>query len=349
MIFKRHVLARRLSDLLPLVLLGALGLYSVWPWLPLPRREARPRTIAFYGFSILGEVMNTRVFPAFEADWQARTGERVQFVSAFAGSGTVANQVIMGVPSEFALLSLELDAQKIAKAGVVPDGSWRKLPHEGVVNRTPFVILTRPGNPKGVHDFADCAKPGVEIVHPDPLTSGGANWAIIAEYGAGARGQGGSPEAGREMLAGIWRNVVAQAASARAARTQFENGFGDVLITYEQEMLIDKARGKLKGEVVYPRSTILSEHTLVVVDRNVSPEERRVVDAFVEFLWSEKGQRLFVENGFRSVEERLNASNPAFGKIADPFLIKDFGGWSKAKKEIVDKVWKEHVLKELGK
>ena len=143
MIFKRHVLARRVSDLLPLAVLGALGLYSFWPWLPLPGREARPRTIAFYGFSILGEVMNTRVFPAFEADWQARTGERVQFVSAFAGSGTVANQVIMGVPAEFALLSLELDAQKIAKAGVVPDGSWRKLPHEGVVNRTPFVILTR--------------------------------------------------------------------------------------------------------------------------------------------------------------------------------------------------------------
>jgi hypothetical protein len=83
MIFKRHVLARRLSDLLPLVLLGALGVYSLWPWLPLPGREARPRTIAFYGFSILGGVMNTRVFPAFEADWQARTGERVQFVSAF--------------------------------------------------------------------------------------------------------------------------------------------------------------------------------------------------------------------------------------------------------------------------
>jgi sulfate/thiosulfate transport system substrate-binding protein len=349
LIFKRRLLLHRAAGLLPLVFLGALFLYALWPWLPVPGRSPPPRTIAFYGFSILGEVMNTHVFPAFEADWQARTGERVQFVSAFASSGTVANQVIMGVPAEFALLSLELDAQKIAKAGVVPDGSWQKLPHRGVVNRTPFVILTRGRNPKGIRDFTDCARPGVKVVHPDPLTSGGANWALLAEYGAGARGQGGSPEAGRELLTGIWRNVVAQAASARATRTQFENGFGDVLITYEQEVLIDKARGKLKGEIVYPHSTILSEHTLVIVDRNVSSEERRIVDAFVEFLWSEKGQRLFVESGFRSVEESLNAQNPAFGKIADAFLIRDFGGWAKAKKDIVEKVWKEQVLKQLGK
>jgi sulfate/thiosulfate transport system substrate-binding protein len=349
MILKRRLLLNRAADLLPIVLLSILFIYALWPWLPTPGRAARPRTIAFYGFSILGEVMNTRVFPAFEAEWEARTGERAQFVSAFASSGTVANQVTMGVPAEFALLSLESDADKIAKAGVVPDGSWRKLPYQGVVNRTPFVILTRPGNPKGIRDFADCAKPGVKIVHPDPLTSGGANWALLAEYGAGARRSGGSPEAGREMLLGIWRNVVAQAASARATRTQFENGFGDVLITYEQETLFDKARGKLKGEIVYPRSTILSEHTLVIVDRNISPEERRIVDAFAEFLWSEKGQRLFVESGFRSVNEELNAHNPVFGKIADPFLVKDFGGWPKAKKEIVEKVWKEQVLKQLGK
>jgi hypothetical protein len=153
--------------------LGALGLYSVWPWLPLPRREARPRTIAFYGFSILGEVMNMRVFPAFEADWQARTGERVQFVSAFAGSGTVANQVIMGVPAEFALLSLELDAQKIAKAGVVPDGSWRKLPHEGVVNRTPFVTDENDSDETDeTVRYSDTDKPkGSETVTAEPNSS----------------------------------------------------------------------------------------------------------------------------------------------------------------------------------
>ena len=353
---KRDVLVRRVRDVFPLVLLASLLLYALWPWLPLPGRAAPSRTVVFYGFSILGEVMNKRIFPAFQKEWEERTGERVEFISSFAGSGTIANQLIMGVPAELALLSLELDAEKLSKAGVVPPLSWRQLPHQGVVNRTPFVILTRPANPLQVRDFADCARPGVKIVHPDPLTSGGANWAIVAEYGAGVRGAevtqpkaSGGNDPGRELLAGIWRNVVAQAASARAARTQFENGFGDVLITYEQELLSDKMRARLKGEIVYPRSTILSEHTLVVLHRSVTPAERRVVDAFVEFLYSERGQRLFVEEGFRSVEEHLNGGNTNFGNITDPFLIKDFGGWAVAKKEIVDKVWKNQVLKQLGK
>ena len=354
--FKRDLMMQRIRDVFPLALLGVLLLYASWPWLPFTRRGAPSRTVVFYGFSILGEVMNKRIFPAFQKEWEERTGERVEFISSFAGSGTIANQLIMGVPAELALLSLELDADKLGNAGVVPLRSWRRLPNQGVVNRTPFVILTRAGNPLQIRDFADCARSGVKIVHPDPLTSGGANWAIVAEYGAGLRGQPATAtqtppvsDAGRDMLAGIWRNVVAQAASARAARTQFENGFGDVLITYEQELLSDKMRGRLKGEIVYPRSTILSEHTLVVLQRNVAPDERRVVDAFVEFLYSERGQRLFVLEGFRSVDERLNGGNTSFGKIADPFLIQDFGGWSKAKKEIVDKVWKDQVLKQLGK
>jgi sulfate transport system substrate-binding protein len=301
----------------------------------------------FYGFSILGETMNEGVFPAFEKVWTAEGGSPVEFISSFASSGTVTNQVLLGVPAELALLSLESDADRLSEGGVVADGSWRALPHGGVVNRTPFVILVRPGNPKKIRDFADLARPGVEVVHPDPLTSGGANWAIIAEYGAGMRDSPGDPDAGRRLLAGIWGNVVAQASSARAARTQFEQGFGDALITYEQEAIWDRARGKLKADIVYPRRTILSEHTLVVVDRNTRPRDRPAVESFTRFLWSESGQRLFVEHGFRSVDEALNAANPAFGRIEDPFLIADFGGWKRARREIVDGVWKEQVLKEL--
>ena len=157
------------------------------------------------------------------------------------------------------------------------------------------------------------------------------------------------PNAGHELLLGIWRNVVAQAASARAARTQFEHGFGDALITYEQEVLRDRARGRLKGEIIYPRSTISSEHTLVIIERNIDPEDRELADAFVAFLWSEPAQRIFVAHGFRSVDDRLNAENPNFGKIADPFMISDFGGWKQAKREIVDSIWKNRVLRELGK
>ncbi len=350
MLVKRSVLKRRLSATLLLVAGAALLAYAVWPWTPMARGARAPRTIVFYGFSILGDVIDHGVFPEFQRQWLERTGERVDLVSSFAGSGTVTNQLILGVPGDLALLSLELDAEKLSEAGVIGAESWRRLPFGGVVNRTPFIILVRPGNPKNIRDFADLARPGVRVVHPDPLTSGGANWAIVAEYGAGARSGAPDPaRAGHDLLLGVWKNVVAQAASARGARTQFENGFGDALITYEQEALVDRARGKLKADVVYPRSTVLSEHTLVRIDRNVSRRERDLVDAFAAFLWSAQAQRIFVRYGFRSVDEPLNEANPAFGAIADPFRIADLGGWKRAKKEIVDSIWKSRVLEEMKK
>ncbi len=349
MIEKRDLLVRRLPTLAALALGLALVLYVLWPWLPLPARAAPPRTIIFYGFSILGDTMNSAVFPAFQKEWEAKTGEHVEFISSFGGSGTVTNQLIMGVPAHAALLSLESDAQRLAAQGVIPPNSWRSLPYNGVVNRTPFVILVRKGNPKGIHDYADLAKPGVRVVHPDPLTSGGANWAILAEYGAGTRAAGGDPSAGEALLRGIWRNVVAQAPSAQAARSQFDNGFGDALITYEQEAIADAARGKLNADIVYPRSTVLSEHTLVVVDRNIHAGERDLVDAFIAFLWSDTAQRLFAENGFRSVDPRFADTNPLFGHIDDPFLVADYGGWSKVKPQIVDAIWKGRVLTELSR
>ncbi len=334
---------------MPILFLAALFGYAIWPWLPVAGRPATPRAIVFYGFSILGDVMNHAVFPAFRHHWQEQTGERIEFASSFSGSGTVANQLMMGVPAQIALLSLEPDAQRLADAGIVPPQSWRQLPCGGVVNRTPFIILVRPGNPKGIRDFADLTRPGIGVIHPDPLTSGGANWAIVAEYGAAARRFPNNPNAGYEMLLGIWRNVVAQAASARAARTQFENGFGDALITYEQEALWDKAQGRLRGEVVYPHRTIMSEHTMVEIKRNVGPGEGPLLDGFISFLWSSEAQSIFVKYGFRSVDENLNGANTGFGTIQDPFRIEDFGGWQRAKREIVDAVWKNRVLRELGK
>ncbi len=349
LILKRELFFRRLQTILPLAFLALLGLYAVWPWLPLPGRPKQARTVIFYGFSILGEVMDQAIFPAFQRDWYERTGEQIEFVSAFAGSGTITNQIIMGVPADVGLFPIEMDANRVAAAGISPPRSWHSLPHRGVVNRTPFIILVRPGNPKGIHDFTDLARPGIGVVHPDPLTSGGANWAILAVYGAGLRQNPNDPNAGYELLLGVWRNVVAQAGSARAARTQFENGFGDALITYEQEVLWDRARGRLRGEVIYPRSTVLSEHMVMAVDRNIDDEERELVQSFISFLWSEVAQRIFVEYGFRSIDETVNKANPAFRKLEDPFYIDEFGGWDHAKPEIITGIWQNRVLVELGR
>ncbi len=336
----------RHRGLVPALFLAALLVYAAWPWLAFSREAAAPPTIVFYGFSILADVFEEGIFPAFQKQWSAEGHGRVEFVSSFGGSGTVTNQVILGVPAQVVLLSLESDAERLADAGTIARDSWKRLPQAGVVNLTPFVILVRPGNPLGIRDFQDLTREGVRIVHPDPMTSGGANWAIVAEYGSGARGMPGGPAAGEAMLAGIWKNVVAQAASARAARTQFENGFGDALISYEQEAVYDRGRGRLNADVVYPARTILSEHTLVVVDRNIRPRDRPLVERFVQYLWSDEAQKIFVKFGFRSATEPLNAANPGFGKIADPFRIADFGGWHRARHEIVERIWKQRVMKQ---
>jgi sulfate/thiosulfate transport system substrate-binding protein len=325
------------------IFLGLL-LYALWPWLP-GAQDAPRRTIVVYGFSILGEVLNEGIFPAFQAEWQTRTGEDVEFISSFAGSGTITNQLILGVPAEVAILSLELDAWRLVDNAVLSRATWRDLPHEGVLNTTPFIILTRPGNPQQISDFSDLTQPGIGIVHPDPMTSGGAQWAILAEYGSELRLTGDEEQAYRQ-LAGIWANVVAQAASARAVRTQFEGGFGDILITYEQEVLFDGEQGQLRGEIVYPQSTILSEHIVVVLEDNISAENRELVEAFTRFLWSESAQRIFVGYGFRSVDEILNVENPAFGEIRDPFTVRDLGGWLQAKEDIIDSVWRNRVMSE---
>lgn len=332
--------SRALGRAVIILMVGALVFYAVEPWLPW-NVQARPRTIVVYGFSILGDVMNKGIFPAFQQEWQARTGEHVEFIASFAGSGTVTNQIILGVPAQVGILSTELDAQRLVDARVLPSATWRNLPHNGTVNLTPFVILARKGNPKNIRDYADLMRPGIGVVHADPRTSGGAMWGILAEYGS-AQQLGLSDADAEKQLAGIWKNVVAQASSARGARTQFENGFGDALVTYEQEALYDRTRDKFHDELVYPRSTIESEHTVVVIDRNIAPEERAAVDAFVEFLWSPQAQKIFTQYGFRSVDDALNSN--AFTPIEKPFRVADMGGWQNAKQNIIDAIWQDKII-----
>lgn len=294
-----------------------------------------------YGFSILGEVFTRGIFPAFTQKWQQATGEHVDFVGAFAGSGTVTNQILYGAPADIAILSHELDALRL-QVGRVVKTDWRTFPHHGVINRTPFIIVVRTGNPLKIRDFRDLARPGVRIAHPDPLTSGGALWAILAEYGS-ALTRGGSPTEAEQQLLGIWRNVRYQAASARAVRTQFDAGFGDALVTYEQETLSKPIR----GTVVYPPATILSEHVAVLVDRNLVEAKGELARQFLQFLWSREAQVIFVRHGFRSVDDTLNHGVKQFPALVHPFTVAAFGGWPAAKATIIDAVWKQKVLPEV--
>jgi sulfate/thiosulfate-binding protein len=316
----------------------------------LPQRptERGGLNITLYGFSIMKESLEKAIYPAFAAKWKREHGEDVGFTSSFAGSETVTNQILQGVPADIAILSIDRDVQRLQHGGFVTT-DWHATPYKGIVNKTPFVILVRGGNAKRIHDFPDLAKPGVEIIHPDPVSSGGAQWSILAIYGSElmkSEKESGEKDTARalRLLQGIWRNVKSTPGSAREARTQFETGFGDALITYELEGLLMKEAKKTPVEIIVPKATIFSEHPAVVIDKNVTPARRAVVDAFMQFLWSDEAQQAFVRYHFYSVtNETLNSQTAEFGHIEMPFEVSYFGGWDRAYPEVIEGIFRNQV------
>jgi sulfate transport system substrate-binding protein len=295
------------------------------------------------------EPLEKSIYPAFSAKWEREHGQPVRFTSSFAGSETVTNQILQGVAAEIGILSIERDAERLKAVGFVTS-DWHALPQKGIINKTPFVILVRKGNPKGVKDFPDLAKPGLKVIHPDPVSSGGAQWSILAIYGSElvkSEKQSGEPDQARALgtLRSIWRNVISTPGSAREARTQFETGFGDALITYELDGLLMKQAGT-PVEIIAPEATIFGEHPAVIIDRNVAASKRPVIDTFMQYLWSEEAQRAFVKAGFRSVtNEALNKENKELTDIKIPFTIDYFGGWAKAYPEVIEGVFRQQVQK----
>lgn len=341
---------RTLRAIFAVVIPAALLLSSsCLPQSPTGKTSGTDRALTVYGFSVMKEALEKAIYPGFAAKWKREHNEEVRFTSSFAGSETITNQILQGVGADVAVLSIERDVEKLAKGGFVTS-NWTQTPHRGIVNKTPFVILVRKGNPKGIRDFADLAQPGLKLIHPDPASSGGAQWSILAIYGSelkkSEQATGGQDQARAfQTLQSVWRNVFSTPGSAREARTQFETGYGDALITYELEGLLMKEAGA-DIEMVVPPSTIFSEHPAVIIDRNVTAEERPLVEAFMQYLWSEEAQRAFVKYHFRSItNDTFNDENKNFARIELPFTVELFGGWTRAHPEIIERVWRDQVQK----
>jgi sulfate/thiosulfate-binding protein len=307
--------------------------------------------IVVYSFSVEEEVMNKEVFPAFKKYWQQRAGEEVIFQSIFTGSEEIADAIVDGGLADVAILSNEQHAVWLNINDLV-ETDWHDFPHQGIISQSPLVIVVRPGNPLGIKDWTDLARPDVELVHANPQTSGGAQWALLAEYGS-ALMAGASQEAAKEQLRDIWANVIASPSSSREALKEFLFGVGDALITYEQDALLAQSRGA-SIELITPSRTILSEHVAVLVDHNVDRWESEIVNAFVSFLWSETAQDAFTRYFFRPVTAEAldalaegNASSagdlPRFTEIQQPFTVQDLGGWGQMYPEIIRGVWEEEI------
>jgi len=312
-----------------------------------PGEQNGGQTITLYGFSIMKESLEKDIIPTFKAKWKAERGQDVDFVTSYAGSETVTNQILQGVPAQVAILSIERDVDRLVEGKAVTH-DWKSLPNGGIVNKTPFIILVRKGNPKGIKDFSDLAKPDVRIIHPDPVSSGGAQWSILAIYGSElkkSKAESGEFDQGRALttLQAIWKNVIATPGSAREARTSFETGYGDALITYELDGLMMKQAGSAV-DLVIPKATIFSEHPAVLVDRNVNAAQKPVVEAFLNYLWSDEAQKAFVKNHFRSVtNETFNSENKELAGIEQPFTVDMFGGWSRAYPDVIQNIFQAKV------
>ncbi|RKP53859.1 sulfate ABC transporter substrate-binding protein [Cohnella endophytica] len=302
-------------------------------------------TLVIGAYSVAKDALQD-IIPAFKAEWKAKTGQTVAFQESYEASGTQARAIIGGFEADVTLLALEGDIRKLMKAGLVrPD--WSNNATKGMITRSIVVMGTRAGNPLGIRDFDDLTKPGVKVLYPNPKTSGGAQWDINAIYGAGlkkselATGHK-DPAAAKKFLEDVHRNIESMDKSGRASMAAFEYGVGDVIVTYENELLARIAQG-VKYDIVVPPSTILIENPAAVVDRNADRHGvREVADAFIEYLYSDAAQKLFAEHGFRPVREELASSlDSQFPVPRDLFTIDYLGGWDRVKETLYSKrgVW----------
>jgi sulfate transport system substrate-binding protein len=291
-------------------------------------------TLTLGAYTTPRELYKEAIIPAFQKSWKDKTGQTVEFQESYQGSGAQARAITGGFEANIAALSLEADIDTIAKAGLITH-DWRAARNGGMFTRSIVVLAVRKGNPKGVKDWADLARPGLDILTPDPKTSGGAMWNINALYGAALRGYAGVPKddpaAAAQVLQSVFANVNIMDKGARESITNFEKGVGDVAITYENEVFVGRKAGKDYEEIV-PRSTILIENPVALVDAYVDKHgTRAVAEAFLAFLWSPEGQREVVKYGLRPVDESVPSDFP---KVEDLWKIDALGGWSKVMTDI---------------
>jgi sulfate/thiosulfate transport system substrate-binding protein len=271
----------------------------------------------------------------FAEYWREKSGQDVTIRQSHGGSGKQARSVIDGLEADVVTLALAYDIDQIAEKGGNLPADWQKrLPENSSPYTSTIVLLVRKGNPKGIRDWGDLAKPGVSVITPNPKTSGGARWNYLAAWAWALRQPGGSEAKARDFVSRLYKNVPVLDAGARGSTTTFvERGIGDVLIAWENEALLAiKELGRGKFEVVAPSLSILAEPPVAVVDKVANKHGTRdVAQAYLQYLYTETGQEIAARNFYRprmaSVAEKYAAQFP---KVSLVTVDEVFGGWKKA-------------------
>ena len=271
---------------------------------------------------------------AFARRWLEKTGQSVVINQSHGGSGKQARAVIDGLEADVVTLALAFDVDALATRGKLLPENWAsRLPRNSAPYASTIVLVVRKGNPKGIRDWEDLTRPGVQVITPNPKTSGGARWNYLAAYGSAQRKEGGGEAQARQLLSGLFANVPVLDTGARGSTTTFaERGIGDVLIAWENEALLLRG-GALKEdlEVVVPSSSVLAETPVALVDKVVDRRgTRAVAEAYLRFLYSEEGQAIGSKHGFRptgatTLEEK-------FAKVPTFTVDEAFGGWANAQR-----------------
>ena len=267
-----------------------------------------------------------QLIPAFQ---KTVAGKGVSFSQSYGASGEQSRAVAAGLPADIVAFSLAPDVSALVQKHLVAQ-SWNKDKYHGMVTRSVVVFVVRDGNPKKLKTWTDLLKPGVQIVTPNPFTSGGARWNVMAAYG-GALRAGKTPKQAQSFMADLWKHLVAQPPRARAGLTPFLAGRGDVFLAYENEAIFAQKHGQ-PVQFVIPKATILIENPIAVTS---SSQHKQQAQAFINYLRTKPAQRIFAENGYRPIVKGVT-QGLNFPVRSQLFTIKYVGGWASVEKKFFD-------------
>jgi sulfate/thiosulfate-binding protein len=265
------------------------------------------------------------VIPAFQ---KTPEGDGVTFEQSYGASGEQSRAVEAGLPASIVAFSLEPDVTRLVEAGLVEDG-WADGEHKGMVSESVVVFGVRKGNPKGIRDWDDLVREGVEVITPNPFTSGGARWNVMAAYGA-KRQAGASHDEAVAFVTDLFEHVSVQDKSARDSLQTFVGGKGDVLISYENEAITAQQKGE-ELDYVVPDATILIENPIAV-----TKDAPAAAQDFVDYLRTDAAQKVFAEKGYRSIKDEL-VDEERYPTPKQLFEIGEYGGWEQVMKDWFDR------------
>lgn len=273
---------------------------------------------------------------AFAKYWAAKSGgQKMTFRQSHAGSGGQARSVIDGLEGDVVTLALAYDVEAISKAGLITPGWIKFLPNNSAPYTSTIVFLVRKGNPKGIKDWSDLVKPGMQVITPSPKTSGGARWNYLAAWQYAKAQPGGNDAKAREFVAALFKNVPVLDSGARGALTTFlERGIGDVFLSWENEAFLALDGAKDRVDILVPSLSILAEPSVAVVDKVVDRRgTRAVARAYLEYLYSPEGQEIAAKNHYRPRDPNVAARyGGTFAKVTLFTIDEAFGGWDAAQK-----------------